>query len=87
MAIYSDNTLMSMNKKELIDIIRMLEYNLKNANDTISVQYNNYKKLLKKERNKAIDDVIEALDEWRGNQKYLLPENIFELLEQLKEVE
>lgn len=44
-------------------------------------------KVVKEVRNKAIDDVIKALDEWRGNQKYLLPENIFELLEQLKGVE
>ena len=38
---YSDNTLKSMTKDELIDIIRFLESNLRNAHDANDIQYEN----------------------------------------------
>ena len=43
---YSDSTLKSMTKDELIDIIRCLESNLKNAHETNDIQYENCKRLL-----------------------------------------
>ena len=43
---YSDSTLKSMTKDELIDIIRCLESNLKNAYETNNIQYENCKKFL-----------------------------------------
>ena len=46
--IYSDSTLKSMTKDELIDIIRCLESNLKNAHETNDIQYENCKRLLAK---------------------------------------
>ena len=45
---YSDSTLKSMTKDELIDIIRCLESNLRNAHDTNDIQYENCKRLLAK---------------------------------------
>lgn len=46
--IYSDSTLKSMTKDELIDIICCLESNLRNAYETNDIQYENCKKLLAK---------------------------------------
>lgn len=43
---YSDSTLKSMTKDELIDIIRYLESNLRNAHETNDIQYENCKRLL-----------------------------------------
>lgn len=43
---YSDGTLKSMTKDELIDIIRCLENNLRNAHETNNIQYENCKRLL-----------------------------------------
>nr|DAZ57180.1 MAG TPA: hypothetical protein [Caudoviricetes sp.] len=43
---YSDSTLKSMTKDELIDIIRCLENNLRNAHETNDIQYENCKRLL-----------------------------------------
>ena len=43
---YSDSTLKSMTKDELIDIIRCLESNLRNAHETNDIQYENCKRLL-----------------------------------------
>lgn len=43
---YSDSTLKSMTKDELIDIIRCLESNLRNARETNNIQYENCKRLL-----------------------------------------
>lgn len=45
---YSDSTLKSMTKDELIDIIRCLESNLRNAHETNDIQYENCKRLLAK---------------------------------------
>lgn len=43
---YSDSTLKSMTKNELIGIIRCLESNLRNAHETNNIQYENCKRLL-----------------------------------------
>lgn len=43
---YSDSTLKSMTKDELIRIIRCLESNLRNAHETNDIQYENCKRLL-----------------------------------------
>ena len=59
---YSDSTLKSMTKDELIDIIRCLESNLRNVYDTNDIQYENCKKLLKEEKNKTLDEVLKVCD-------------------------
>ena len=51
---YSDSTLKSMTKDELIDIIRCLESNLRNAHETNNIQYENCKRLLSE--NGVIED-------------------------------
>lgn len=43
---YSDSTLKSMTKDKLINIIRCLESNLRNAYETNDIQYENCKRLL-----------------------------------------
>ena len=63
---YSDSTLKSMTKDELIDIIRCLESNLRNAHETNYIQYKNCTKLLNEngiiqdEYKKKIDEQTEA---------------------------
>ena len=67
---YSDSTLKSMAKDELIDIIRCLESNLRNTYETNNIQYENCKKLLsengviqdehKKKIDKQTEDWIKA---------------------------
>ena len=63
---YSDSTLKSMTKDELISIIRCLESNLRNAHETNNIQYENCKKLLSEngviqdEYKKKIDKHTEA---------------------------
>ena len=57
---YSDSTLKSMTKDELIDIIRCLESNLRNAHETNDIQYENCKRLLSEERNKTLDEVLKV---------------------------
>lgn len=59
---YSDSTLKSMTKDELIDIIRCLESNFRNAHETNDIQYENCKSLLSEERNKTLDEVLKACD-------------------------
>ena len=59
---YSDSTLKSMTKDELIDIIRCLESNLRNAHETNNIQYENCKRLLNEEKNKTLDEVLKACD-------------------------
>ena len=51
---YSDSTLKSMTKDELIDIIRCLESNLRNAYETNDIQYENCKRLLSEEKKSQI---------------------------------
>lgn len=43
---YSDSTLKSMTKDELINIIHCLESNLRNTHETNDIQYENCKRLL-----------------------------------------
>ena len=63
---YSDSTLKSMTKDELIDIIRCLENNLRNAHEANDIQYENCKRLLNEngiiqdEYKKKIDEQTEA---------------------------
>ena len=59
---YSDSTLKSMTKDELIDIIRCLESNLRNAHETKNIQYEHCKSLLNQEKNKTLDEVLKACD-------------------------
>ena len=60
---YSDKTLKSMNKDTLIEFIRILESNLRGANETNDIQYHNCLKLLKEERNKTIDEFAKKSNE------------------------
>ncbi len=63
---YSDSTLKSMTKDELIDIIRCLESNLRNVYETNAIQYDNCKSLLsgngtiQGEYKKKIDEQTDA---------------------------
>lgn len=63
---YSDSTLKSMTKDELIGIIRCLESNLRNAYETNNIQYKNCKRLLSEngiiqdEYKKKIDEQVKA---------------------------
>ena len=63
---YSDSTLKSMTKDKLIDIIRCLESNLRNAYETNDIQYENCKRLLSEngiiqdEYKKILDEQTEA---------------------------
>lgn len=63
---YSDSTLKSMTKDELIDIICRLESNLRNAHETNDIQYENCKRLLSEngiiqdEYKKKLDEQTEA---------------------------
>lgn len=59
---YSDSTLKSLTKDELINIIRCLESNLRNAHETNDIQYKNCKKLLSEERNRTLNDVLKECD-------------------------
>lgn len=59
---YSDSTLKSMTKDELIDIIRRLESNLRNAYETNDIQYKNCKRLLS-ENGIIQDEYKKKLDE------------------------
>lgn len=86
---YSDSTLKSITKDELIDIIRCLESNLKNAYETNDVQYENYKRLLNEEKNKTLDDVLKACDIecglYSGDVKNLTRHILMRVLNDLRE--
>ena len=58
----ADSSLKHMTKDELIRIIRCLESNLRNAYETNAIQYENCKRLLSKERNKTLDEVLHTCD-------------------------
>lgn len=64
---YSDSTLKSMTKDELIEVIRCLESNLRNAHETNDIQYENCKRLLSEERNKTLDEVLHTCDIVKSN--------------------
>lgn len=87
--IFSDNTLKHMSKDELIDIIRCLENNLRNAHETNDIQYENCKRLLSEERNKILDEVLYTCDVecglYSGDVKNLTRHVLMRVLEQLKE--
>lgn len=57
---WSDEHFKSMNKKDLINYIRTIEKNWENALITNAIQYDNCKRLLAEERNKAVDDALEV---------------------------
>jgi hypothetical protein len=59
---WSDEHFKSMNKKDLINYIRTIEKNWQNALITNDIQYNNCKRLLVEERNKAIDESREIIE-------------------------
>lgn len=58
----ADSSLKHMTKDELIRIIRSLESNLRNAYETNDIQYENCKRLLSKDKNKTLDEVLKACD-------------------------
>ena len=64
---YSDSTLKSMTKDKLIDIIRCLESNLRNAHETNDIQYENCKRLLSEEKNKTLDEIVNQIDEFQDS--------------------
>lgn len=85
---YSDSTLKSMTKDELIDIIRCLESN-RNAYETNAVQYDNCKRLLSEEKNKTLDEVLKACDIecgfYSGDVKNLTRHVLMRVLDGLRE--
>jgi hypothetical protein len=86
---YSDSTLKSMTKDELIDIIRCLESNLRNVHETNDIQYENYKSLLSKEKNKTLDEVLHTYDVkcglYSGDVKNLTRHVLMRVLDGLRE--
>ena len=63
---YSDSTLKSMTKDELISIIRSLESNLRNSYETNDIQYENCKRLLSEEKNRTIDEILKDWNKESG---------------------
>jgi hypothetical protein len=86
---YSDSTLKSMTKDELIDIIRCLESNLRNAHETNNIQYEHCKSLLNQEKNKTLDEVLKACDIecglYSGDIKNLTRHVFMRVLDELRE--
>lgn len=86
---YSDSTLKSMTKDELIDVIRCLESNLRNIYKTNDIQYENCKRLLKEEKNKILDEVLKACDIecgfYSGDVKNLTRQILMRVLDGLRE--
>lgn len=86
---FSDNTLKHMSKDKLIDIIRCLENNLRNAYEKNDIQYENCKRLLSEERNRTLNDVLKECDIecglYSGDVKNLTRHVLMRVLEQLKE--
>ena len=74
-----------MTKDELIDIIRCLESNLRNAHETNDIQYENCKRLLSEERNKTLDEVLKACDIECGKVKNLTRHVLMRVLDRLRE--
>ena len=86
---YSDSTLKSMTKDELIGVIRCLESNLRNDYETNNIQYENCKRLLNEERNKTLDEVLKACDIecgfYSGDVKNLTRHILMRVLDGLRE--
>ena len=91
--VFSDSYLKKKTKAELIEYIRTIEKNWINAEESNNIQYENCKRLLAEERNKAIDDFAEKL---KRENKETIPthsgycrmsfdEVVDEIAEQLKE--
>ena len=59
---YSDSTLKSMTKDGLIEVIRCLESNLRNAHETNDIQYENCKRLLSEEKTKLLMKFLRTCD-------------------------
>lgn len=88
---YSDSTLKSMTKDELIEVIRCLENNLRNAYETNDIQYENCKRLLSEERNKTLDEIVNQIDEFQdslsdGEYDYFPEDDIKEWLKNKKRI-
>ena len=59
---FSDSSLKSMKKQDLINYIRTIEKNWENELITNDIQYHNCIRLLAEERNKAITEFAERLN-------------------------
>lgn len=85
----ADSSLKHMTKDELIDIIRCLESNLRNAHETNDIQYENCKRLLSEEKNKTLDEVLKACDIecgfYSGDVKNLTRHVLMRVLDGLRE--
>lgn len=86
---YSDSTLKSMTKDELIEVIRCLESNLRNTYETNDIQYENCKRLLSEERKKILNEVLRACDIecgfYSGDVKNLTRHVLMRVLDGLRE--
>lgn len=86
---YSDSTLKSMTKDELIEVIRCLENNLRNVYKTNDIQYENCKRLLSEEKNKILDEVLHTCDVkcglYSGDVKNLTRHVLMRVLDGLRE--
>lgn len=80
---YSDNTLQSMSKQHLIEIIRILEKNLRKAHDMIDYQARNFEMLLIDERVKTVNELLILIEKelpydiCDGNEAYNIIKEIF----------
>lgn len=78
-----------MTKDEMIEIIRCLESNLRNAYDTNNIQYENCKKLSSEGRNKILDEVLHTYDIecglYSGDVKNLTRHVLMKVLDGLRE--
>lgn len=85
----ADSSLKHMTKDELIRIIRSLESNLRNAYETNDIQYENCKRLLSKDKNKTLDEVLKACDIecgfYSGDVKNLIRHVLMRVLDGLRD--
>lgn len=57
----ADSTLMRMNKRELIQLLRIAEHNERVNEKTLETQASNFEELLLDERNKVIDNFVKVI--------------------------
>lgn len=90
---FSDNHFKAMRKQDLINYIRTIEKNWQNSLITNDIQYENCKRLLAEERNKAIDEFAEEIRDWQidiqdnehdADKFDFVFERIFEIAQELK---
>lgn len=85
----ADSSIKHMTKDELIDVIRCLESNLRNAYEANDIQYENCKRLLSEEKNKTLDEVLKACDIecgfYSGDVKNLTRHVLMRVLDGLRE--